>query len=100
MNDTALERLSALQEELVGALDSGKIERIEAAIDALAAAVDDIRVERSRNGERELARAAIEANHAARIRVNFLTDSVRRRIAALSALRGSLPDATYRPAGG
>ena len=100
MSDTALESLSALQDELVRALDTGKIERIEAAIDALAAAIDDIRVERSRHGDRELARAAMAVNHAARIRVNFLTDCVRRRIAALSAVRGSLADATYRPAGG
>ena len=101
MSDAGLQRLAALQDGLVHALDAGDVDRIEAAIEALAAAVDEVRAGKFRGVTRDHAHAALAGNHAAQVRVNFLTDGIRRRLAALSALRGVQPESTtYRPIGG
>lgn len=98
MDDRALERLTALQDGLVRALDTGDVAQIEAAISALAESVDEIRAAGRQSGTHRAARSAIAANHAAQIRVNFLTDQVRRRLAAFAALRAPLAAAaTYSP---
>ena len=45
--------------------------------------------------ERLLSLAALA--QAAQIRVNFLTDTIRRRVNAMAALRGAEPAMTYHP---
>ena len=98
MSDRALDRLTSLQEALVQALDSGDVTAIETAIESLAAAADEIRAGGRQAGSRKTAQAALSANHAAQVRVNFLTDQVRRRLAAFTALRAPIATAlTYSP---
>ena len=98
MSDRALDRLTTLQDGLVRALDSGDVTAIEAAIGSLAAAADEIRAGGRQAGSGEAARAALAANQAAQIRVNFLTDRIRRRLAAFTALREPVATGlTYSP---
>ena len=99
MSDSALARLTALQDALVGALDAHDLARIEKAIEELAAAVDDLRTDGGRAASPQLAREALAANQSAQTRVNFLTDSARRRLAALASLHGLSRAVTYGPSG-
>ena len=98
MSDRALDRLTGLQEGLVRALDSGDVTAIETAIESLAAAADEIRAGGRQSGSRKAAQAALAANHAAQVRVNFLTDKIRRRLTAFTALRNPVATTlTYSP---
>ena len=98
MTFQAIETIASSQEALIGALDANDVAAIEAAVSDLQSAVDALR----RSGRPADAEAfrhhlpeAMALNQAARIRVNFLTDGNRRRIAAMAALRGTPSGLTY-----
>ena len=93
-----LDALATSHEALIRALDGDDLAEIERATAALAEAVHDVR---RHDGwqlapgmkERLLSLAALA--QAAQIRVNFLTDMIRRRVDAAAALRGAQPAALY-----
>jgi hypothetical protein len=95
-----LDRLASCHEALIRALDGHDLDAIEDATAALAAAVAATRAGSDLAGapglrERLLSLAALA--QAAQIRVNFLTDTIRRRVNALAALRGAEPAIPYQP---
>jgi hypothetical protein len=97
-----LDRLASCHEALIRALDGEDLHAIETATIALADAVASARAHRDwattpELRERLLTLAALA--QAAQIRVNFLTDTIRRRVNAMAALRGAEPAMTYQPAG-
>ena len=97
-----LDRLASCHEALIRALDGNDLEAIERATLALADAVASARAQQDWSGtpeirERLLSLAALA--QAAQIRVNFLTDTIRRRVNAMAALRGAEPAMTYHPGG-
>jgi hypothetical protein len=100
MSLAALDRLASCHEALIRALDGNDLEAIENATLGLADAVASARAEREWAAtpdirERLLSLAALA--QAAQIRVNFLTDMIRRRVDAAAALRGAQPQMTYHP---
>ena len=96
----ALERIERCQTELLSALDSGDIRAIEAGTAALRDAVEEAPADWICTPETErMARRVAELAHSAQIRVNFLTDMIRRRLERLSVARGRGPCATYGAAG-
>jgi hypothetical protein len=95
-----LDRLASCHEGLIHALDGNDLDAIETATLALADAVASARAQREWAStpairERLLSLAALA--QAAQIRVNFLTDTIRRRIDAMATLRGAEPAMTYSP---
>lgn len=96
-----LDTLATSHEALIRALDGSDLAEIERATTALATAVHAARNSAEWDGgnpalrERLLSLAALA--HAAQIRVNFLTDMIRRRVDAAAALRGKQPQFTYHP---
>jgi hypothetical protein len=100
MSLAVLDRLASCHEALIRALDGNDLSAIETATLALADAVASARAGRDWAAtpdvkERLLSLAALA--QAAQIRVNFLTDTIRRRVNAMAALRGSEPAMTYHP---
>ena len=100
MTLAVLDRLASCHEALIRSLDGNDLAAIEAATLALADAVASARADRDWAGtpemrERLLSLAALA--QAAQIRVNFLTDTIRRRVGTLAALRGAEPAMTYAP---
>lgn len=85
-----LEAMKEAHEALIAALDTNDIDAIEASIAAFSAAVDTVRAGTPIAGEGSAAQSAKLRQLAdqAQMRVNFLTDMVRRRIERLSAARG------------
>ena len=95
-----LDALASSHEALIRTLDGDDLARIEQATAALAEAVHEARRQEDWAGtpdmkERLLNLAALA--QAAQIRVNFLTDTIRRRVNAMAALRGAEPAMTYHP---
>lgn len=94
MSAPALERLEASADALVGALDGPDPEAVLAAAADFRAAVATLRglaaADPDPAWQIPLRRAAGLAG-AAQMRVNFLTDANRRRLAAVAALRGDAP---------
>jgi len=94
-----LDSLSTSHEALIRALDGDDLGEIERATATLAEAVHEARRHDWHSTpdlkERLLSLAALA--QAAQIRVNFLTDMIRRRIDAAAALRGAQPQMTYSP---
>jgi hypothetical protein len=94
-----LDRLTACHEALIRALDGDDLGAIEQATAALAEAVHEARKHDWHTApdlkERLLNLAALA--QAAQIRVNFLTDMIRRRVNAAAAVRGAQPQNTYSP---
>lgn len=89
-----LDTLAGAHEALIRALDGDDLNEIERATAALAEAVQAARRADDWSGtpdmkERLLSLAALA--QAAQIRVNFLTDMIRRRLDAAQALRGAEP---------
>jgi len=102
MSLAILDRLASCHEALIRALDGNDLEAIETATLALADAVASARARQQWAAtpeirERLLSLAALA--QAAQIRVNFLTDTIRRRVNAMAALRGAEPAMTYQPHG-
>ena len=99
MSLASLDRLTAAHEALIHALDGNDLAAIEAASRGLAEAVAEVRGEELRPGiaSRERLTSLAALAHAAQIRVNFLTDKIRRRIDAVAAMRGAEPAMTYQP---
>ena len=96
----ALERIEQSQAALLVALDSGDIRAIEAGIAGLRDALDEAPADWSRTPETQaMAQRVAALSEDARMRVNFLTDAVRRRLERLSIARGRGPCATYGAAG-
>jgi len=100
MSLAILDRLASCHEALIRALDGNDLAAIEGATLALADAVASARANQDWSGtpdlrERLLSLAALA--QAAQIRVNFLTDNIRRRVNAMGALRGAEPAMTYQP---
>jgi alkylhydroperoxidase/carboxymuconolactone decarboxylase family protein YurZ len=97
MQLAVLDALAGAHEALIRALDGDDLAEIERATAALAEAVHDARDHEWRSApelrERLLSLAALA--QAAQIRVNFLTDMIRRRVDAAAALRGAQPAAVY-----
>ena len=96
-----LDRLASCHEALIRALDGNDLLAIESSTLALADAVASARAQQAWAStpdvrERLLSLAALA--QAAQIRVNFLTDTIRRRVNAMAALRGAEPAMTYQPA--
>ena len=94
-----LDSLAKSHEALIRALDGDDLAGIEQATVALAEAVHEARRHDWHSApdlkERLLSLAALA--QAAQIRVNFLTDMIRRRVDAAAALRGAQPQITYHP---
>jgi hypothetical protein len=94
-----LDALSTAHEALIRALDGDDLGEIERATANLAEAVHEARRHDWHSApdlkERLLSLAALA--QAAQIRVNFLTDMIRRRVDAAAALRGAQPQMTYSP---
>jgi hypothetical protein len=102
MSLAVLDRLASCHEALIRALDGNDLEAIETATLALADAVASARARQDwaatpENREKLLSLTALA--QAAQIRVNFLTDTIRRRVNAMAALRGAEPAMTYQPHG-
>ena len=98
MQLAVLDALATSHEALIRALDGDDLAGIEQATAALAEAVHAARRQDDWAGtpgmkERLLNLAALA--QAAQIRVNFLTDMIRRRVDAAAALRGAQPVAVY-----
>ncbi|MGQ0660658.1 hypothetical protein [Sphingosinicella sp.] len=95
-----LDRLAGAHEALIRAFDGNDLAAIEAATTALAAAVsgagalDSLQGD---NGARERLHSLAALAVAAQQRVNFLTDRMRGRVAALASLGGQAETFTYRP---
>ena len=94
-----LDSLARSHEALIRALDGDDLGEIEQATASLAEAVHEARRHDWHSTpdlkERLLSLAALA--QAAQIRVNFLTDMIRRRVDAAAALRGAQPQMTYHP---
>jgi hypothetical protein len=94
-----LDTLARSHEALIRALDGDDLGAIEQATASLAEAVHEARRHDWHSTpdlkERLLSLAAVA--QAAQIRVNFLTDMIRRRVDAAAALRGAQPQMTYHP---
>ena len=94
-----LDTLARSHEALIRALDGDDLGEIEQATASLAEAVHEARRHDWHSTpdlkERLLSLAALA--QAAQIRVNFLTDMIRRRVDAAAALRGAQPQMTYTP---
>ena len=99
MQLAVLDALAGAHEALIRALDGDDLAGIERATTALTEAVHEARRHDWHNvpdlKERLLSLAALA--QAAQIRVNFLTDMIRRRVDAAAALRGAQPPMTYSP---
>lgn len=93
-----LDGLAKSHEALIRALDGDDLSAIEQATAALAEAVHEARRHDWHSTpdlkERLLSLAALA--QAAQIRVNFLTDMIRRRVDAAAALRGAQPVNVYQ----
>lgn len=96
-----LDTLAKSHEALIRALDGDDLAAIEKATATLAEAIHEARRHDWHSApdlkERLLSLAALA--QAAQIRVNFLTDMIRRRVDAAAALRGAQPQMTYHPHG-
>ena len=95
-----LDALASSHEALIRALDGDDLAGIEQATAALAEAVHEARRHddwQKAPGLRERLLSLAALAQAAQIRVNFLTDTIRRRVNAMAALRGSEPAMTYHP---
>ena len=102
MSLAVLDRLASCHEALIRALDGNDLHAIESATLGLADAIASARARQDWAAtpdvrERLLSLAALA--QAAQIRVNFLTDTIRRRVNAMAALRGTEPAMTYQPHG-
>ena len=102
MSLSDLDRLVSCHETLIRALDGDDLAALEEASRALAGAVTAVRANPDWTANAALKDRLLNLTalaHAAQVRVNFLTDKVRRRIDAVTALRGAAPPMTYQPAG-
>ena len=93
-----LDALATSHEALIRALDGDDLAEIERATSALAEAVHGARRHddwQKMPGLRERLLSLAALAQAAQIRVNFLTDMIRRRVDAAAALRGAQPAAIY-----
>ena len=93
-----LDALATSHEALIRALDGDDLAEIERATAALAEAVHETRHHdgwRATPGLKERLLSLAALAQAAQIRVNFLTDMIRRRVDAAAALRGAQPAAVY-----
>ncbi|WP_129794325.1 hypothetical protein [Sphingosinicella sp. CPCC 101087] len=90
MSTSALDEVQAAQQALVAALDAGDAAEIEAAAAAFAVSIDALKEEGALTGEEAAARADVVRRlfDESQMRVNFLTDVVRRRLERLALLRG------------
>ena len=93
-----LDALAGSHEALIRALDGDDLAEIERATASLAEAVHEARRQDDwavTPGMRERLLSLAALAQAAQIRVNFLTDMIRRRVDAAAALRGAQPAALY-----
>lgn len=100
MSLIVLDRLAGAHEALIRALDGNDLAAIEAATVALASAVSGAGATESLRSEadaRERLHSLATLAVAAQQRVNFLTDRMRGRVAALAALGGQAETLTYQP---
>lgn len=100
MTLAVLDRLARAHEGLIAALDGNDLAGIESATARLTEAVDEARAldpESLRPELKDRLSSLAVLAHAAQGRVNFLTDSLRRRVDMLSAIAGRPPAMTYRP---
>lgn len=94
MTRSSLAAMRDAHDALIAALDSNDIDAIEVAVASFGAAVEKVRTANQSAAEGDEVQAARlrQLSDQAQMRVNFLTDMVRRRIERLSAARGR-PDA-------
>ena len=100
MQLAVLDALAGAHEALIRALDGDDLAELERATAALAEAVHEVRRHdgwRGTPGLKERLLSLASLAQAARIRVNFLTDMIRRRVDAAATLRGAGPQITYHP---
>jgi hypothetical protein len=95
---SAFDRVEAAQHALIAALDSGDAAAIQSAATAFS---DSIHALAGAPVSLDRAQVAARAETVRRLfdqsqmRVNFLTDAVRRRLDQLAAMRGRAPAAVY-----
>jgi hypothetical protein len=95
-----LDRVAGAHEALIRALDGNDLAAIDAATAELAAAVSEAGGLESLHGNpeaRERLHSLATLAIAAQQRVNFLTDRMRGRVAALAAIGGQAETLTYQP---
>ena len=95
-----LDRLAGAHEALIRALDGNDLAAIDTATGALAAAISEAGAIESLHGDpaaRERLHSLATLAIAAQQRVNFLTDRIRGRVAALAAIGGQGETLTYQP---
>ena len=100
MSLLVLDRLAGAHEALIRALDGNDLAAIEDATTALATAVSEAGALDSLHGDaetRERLHSLATLAVAAQQRVNFLTDRMRGRVAALAVLGGQAETLTYQP---
>jgi predicted ATPase len=90
MSVQAIEVLIERQTALIAALDSGDISAIEFATQDLASAVETVRAQDAWHDRSALDHLnyAMKQTHAARIRVNYLSEWTRQKIDQFAELRG------------
>ncbi|SFS12846.1 hypothetical protein [Sphingomonas jatrophae] len=94
----ALAGLARAQEQLVFALDSGRVEPIETATRALGEALAQVKRQgglETTPEARDAVAGALGLVDAAAIRTNFLAEQARRRLDALMRARGAPPRIGY-----
>ena len=97
MTDDKYEAMKEAHEALIAALDSNDIAAIEAAVSSFGESARALRaaVDLSSPEAAERAAELRRLSDQARMRVNFLTDVVRRRLERLEAVRGRGQVALY-----
>lgn len=91
MSAQAIEKLIDRQAALIAALDSGDISAIELATQEMANAVEIVRAQDVWHDRKALIplNYAMKQSHAARIRVNYLSEWTRQKIDQFADLRGA-----------
>jgi hypothetical protein len=98
--DRSIEAVISAQAALIAALDAGQVSEIEAATDAMGHALVMLRSNTVKPGGRARLDHALRQVEAARIRVNYLADRNRQKLARCAERRGLRAVTTYTATGG
>ena len=102
MGPAALQAMKEAPEALIAALDANGVDAIGTAIGAFNCSLSDLKAAEPEGDPAAVQSRADELarlSEHAQIRVNFLTDLVRRRLERLATARGQAPAAVYSRTG-